>query len=172
MIESGRPVTVLPGASAVTTAVVAAGMAGTGFCFAGFLPRGRGRLDAALDLLDPTGLPIVCFESPNRLPATLAAVAERDPSRRVAVCRELTKLHEEVVRGTAAELAERFAQPPKGEITLVLAPAAASAGPVDVDALRELADAVGARRAAAIGAALTGRARNELYRMLTEGPPR
>jgi 16S rRNA (cytidine1402-2'-O)-methyltransferase len=169
MIEAGRSVTVLPGPSAVTTAVVASGMAGGGFCFAGFLPRGRGRLDAALELLDPTGLPIVCFESPNRLSATLAALADRDPGRSVAVCRELTKLHEEVVRGTAAEMAERFSQPPKGEITLVLGPGAAGERSIDPAVLRELASAVGARRAAAIGATLSGRGRNELYRMLTEG---
>jgi 16S rRNA (cytidine1402-2'-O)-methyltransferase len=157
MIEAGRAVTVLPGPSAVTTAVVASGLAGGGFCFAGFLPRGRGRLDAALELLDPTGLS-----------ATLVALADRDPGRSVAVCRELTKLHEEVVRGTAAEMAERFSQPPKGEITLVLGPGAAGERRIDPEVLRELAAAVGARRAAAIGATLSGRGRNELYRMLTE----
>src|SRR4051812_21593136 len=169
MLDSGRQVTVLPGPSAVTTALVASGMAGGGFAFAGFLPRGRGKLEHELERLDAAGLPVVCFESPNRLPATLAALADLAPDRPVAVCRELTKLHEEVVRGSAAEMAERFSRPPKGEITLVLARAEASARPADVEALRELAAEVGARRAAAIGAALTGRPRNELYRALTEG---
>ena len=69
--------------------------------------------------------PAVAFESPQRLPATLRSLAAADPEREVAVCRELTKRFEEVVRGTAAELAERFGAPPKGEITLVLGPGAA-----------------------------------------------
>ena len=103
---------------------------------------------------------LVAFESPRRLPATLALLAELDPEREVAVCRELTKVHEEVVRGTAAELAARYAAaPPKGEIVLVLAPLepAASDAP-DPAAARRAAPARGRRRAPAEGRHRGGRA--------------
>jgi 16S rRNA (cytidine1402-2'-O)-methyltransferase len=173
-LAAGLPVTVLPGPSAVTTAIVASGLAGSapepGFAFAGFLPRGATALAAALDRVDAARLPVVAFESPRRLPATLAALAARAPDRLAAVCRELTKVHEEVRRGTLAELADAFAEPSRGEITLVLA-AAAEAAPADAppaEALAELADAVGARRAAALASRLTGVPRNRLYRLLTE----
>jgi 16S rRNA (cytidine1402-2'-O)-methyltransferase len=169
VLDAGLRVEVLPGPSAVTTALVASGMAGGGFVFAGFLPKTAAALGRLLDGLDAAGLPVVAFDSPRRLPATLRALAERDPERPVAVCRELTKLHEEVVRGGAAELAARFAEPPKGEITLVLGARAPVAAPLDDAALRELAAAVGARRAAAIGSALSGHPRNAIYRRLTGG---
>ena len=169
--EAGLAIDVLPGATAVTTALLASGMAGGGFVFAGFLPKSRAALAGLLDRLDGAGLPVVAFESPRRLPSTLAALAERDSDRRVAVCRELTKLHEQVEVGTAAEVAGRFAEPPRGEVTLVLAaPARAdAAGDVlDRAALAELAAAVGARRAAALASALTGVPRNRIYGRLTE----
>jgi 16S rRNA (cytidine1402-2'-O)-methyltransferase len=111
-IAAGAELVVLPGPSSVTTALVASGMGGGGFAFAGFLPRSAGTLAALLDRLDPAGFPIVGFESPRRLPATLSRLAQRDPGRRMAVCRELTKLHEQVERGDAASLAERFGDPP------------------------------------------------------------
>jgi 16S rRNA (cytidine1402-2'-O)-methyltransferase len=121
-------------------------------------------------LSEPDGT-LVAFESPRRLPATLGLLAEVDPDRQLAVCRELTKTHEEVVRGTAAELAERYAgQPPKGEIALVLAPAAShrSSDSTALQAVRELVDA-GARprKAATVVADLTGTSANALYRQLT-----
>ncbi|MDX6532768.1 MAG: rRNA (cytidine1402-2-O)-methyltransferase [Gaiellales bacterium] len=167
--DAGLPVVVLPGPSAVTTALVAAGEAGGGFQFTGFLPRSAGSLDRLLQRLDPAGLPIVAFESPRRLPATLRHLADRDPNRRGAVCRELTKMHEEVARGTMAELAERFGESPKGEVTIVLAAAEggdeAPLPPAEV--LAELAGALGARRAAAVASALTGVPRNRLYREIT-----
>ena len=166
---AGLPVTVLPGPSAVTAAVAAAGAGGDGFVFCGFLPRSARALGALLDRLDPAGLPVVAFESPRRLPATLAALAARAPERPAVVCRELSKLHEEVVRGTVAELAVRFGAAPRGEVTLVLAasPPAAAAGDPPDDALRELAAAVGAGRAAALAARLTGTPRNRIYARLT-----
>jgi 16S rRNA (cytidine1402-2'-O)-methyltransferase len=124
------------------------------------------------------GLPVEvlpgAFESPRRVGATLALAASLDPEREVAVCRELTKAHEEIVRGTAAELAERYADaPPKGEIVLVFGPPtprAAPAVPAGLDALRRLVDA-GAhpRKAAGVVAELTGGSANELYRALTSG---
>jgi 16S rRNA (cytidine1402-2'-O)-methyltransferase len=167
-IEAGLPVEVLPGPSAVTTAAAASGLAGGGFAFCGFLPRTPAGIAALLDRLDAAGLALVAFESPRRLPATLRALAERDPSRRAAVCRELTKLHEDVRRGTLAELAAQYAAPPKGEVTLVLAPAAPGerAEPAD-EALRELAEVVGSRRAAALASRLTGQPRNRLYAAIT-----
>jgi 16S rRNA (cytidine1402-2'-O)-methyltransferase len=164
-LERGLQVEVLPGPSAVTTALVASGMAGGGFVFAGFLPRGKAAIGKLLDRLDQSGLPLVCFESPHRLAATLRTLAARDPRRRAAVCRELTKLHEEVLRGTAAELADRVSEAPRGEITLVLA-AVDEPEPTlpDPALLDELAAALGPSRAAAIAARLTGLPRSSLYR--------
>ena len=124
-------------------------------------------------MLSEPGGTLVAFESPRRVPGTLALLAELDPEREVAVCRELTKVHEEIVRGSAAELAERYADaPPKGEVVLVIgaAPEAAAAESAALDALRRLVDA-GAhpRKAAAVVAELTGASANSLYRALTSG---
>src|ERR671914_152435 len=121
-LEQGVPVTVLPGASAVDTALVASGLPAERYQFVGFLPRGARALATLWEELSGWPHPVVAFESPQRLPATLRSLAEAQPEREVAVCRELTKRFEEVVRGRADELAARFAEPPKGEITLVLGP--------------------------------------------------
>ena len=130
--------TVLPGPSAVETALVASGLAGDQYRFLGYLPRTRAGACGALAGARARGrIPTVAFESPKRLPATLASLAAADPDRPVAVCRELTKLHEEVVCGTAASLAERFREPPKGEVTLVIG-AGDDAGP-ETDAVRAAA---------------------------------
>jgi 16S rRNA (cytidine1402-2'-O)-methyltransferase len=165
-LDAGVDVVVLPGPSAVETALVASGFGGVPFSFLGFLPRG----DAALAALWPT-LPGVCvaFESPQRLPATLRSLAAFDAARPVAVCRELTKRFEEVARGTAAALAERFASPPKGEITLVVgARDGAPAGVGEDTALAAVAELVEAglsrKRAAELVSSLTGVSRNTLYR--------
>jgi len=169
-VAAGLPVEVLPGPSAAITALVASGLPADEWHFHGFLPRKKGELREVLSHSDGT---LVAFESPRRLPATLSLLAELDPAREVAVCRELTKAHEEVVRGTAAELASRYASaPPKGEIVLVLAaaspPPAGGADPAAVAALRQLVDA-GAhpRKAATVVAGLTGGSANALYRALT-----
>jgi 16S rRNA (cytidine1402-2'-O)-methyltransferase len=165
-LDAGVPVTVLPGASAVETALVASGLVGERYQFLGFLPRGEEALRRLWDELRGWRWPAVAFESPQRLPATLRTLALADPAREVAVCRELTKRFEEVVRGSAAELAERFALPPKGEIALVVGPSAAA--PEDEAALSAVAELVEAglprRRAADLVARLTGVARNRLYR--------
>jgi len=162
-LDAGVPVTVLPGASAAETALVAGGFAGVGYRFVGFLPRGA-KVLAALAAEQP----VVAFESPQRLPATLRALAEAEPDRPVAVCRELTKKFEEVVRGTAAEVAAHFAEPPKGEITLVVGPARAREETDDAEAVAAVAELVDAgvprRQAADVVARLTGASRNELYR--------
>jgi 16S rRNA (cytidine1402-2'-O)-methyltransferase len=166
-LDAAIDVTVLPGPSAVDAALVLSGEPTDRFQFVGFLPRGQGALRALWEELRAWRWPVVAFESPQRLPATLRSLAEVDPERPVAICRELTKLHEEVVRGTAAEVAARFAEAPRGEVTLVLGTGARSAtGSADaVEAVRELVEAGAARgRAADVVARLTGVARNELYR--------
>jgi 16S rRNA (cytidine1402-2'-O)-methyltransferase len=165
-LDAGVEVSVLPGPSAAETALVASGFASERYQFVGFLPRRPSALRALWDELARWPHPVVAFESPRRLPATLRSLAEADEERQVAVCRELTKKFEEVVRGSAAEVAGRFAEPPKGEITLVLGPRQ----PVDdtdeaAAAVAELvAVGVPRRRAADVVARLTGASRNELYR--------
>jgi 16S rRNA (cytidine1402-2'-O)-methyltransferase len=168
-LAAGVPVTVLPGPSAVETALVASGLAGERFQFLGYLPRGAGALNALWEELRGWPHPTVAFESPQRLPATLRSLAAAQPERRVAVCRELTKRFEEVVRGTAAEVAERFAEPPKGEIALVLGPGDDGAPSADeaeaAAAVAELVAAgVGRNQAARLVARLTGVAKSDLYR--------
>src|SRR4051794_6802222 len=166
-LEAGVPVTVLPGASAVETALVASGYAAERYQFLGYLPRGGTALSALWGELARWPWPAVAFESPRRLPATLRSLAAVDPERPLAVCRELTKRHEQIVRGSVRELAEEFAEPPKGEITLVLGPGS-EREPADVaaaaEAVAELAAAGVARsRAAAVVARLTGLPRKRLY---------
>ena len=106
-LEASVPVTVLPGPSAVETALVASGLVGERFQFVGYLPRGERARAALWDELARWPHPVVAFESPRRLPASLASLAAAMPERPVAVCRELTKRFEEVIRGTAAEVADR-----------------------------------------------------------------
>jgi len=167
-LDAGVEVTVLPGPSAVETALVASGLVAEQYRFLGFLPRGEKRLAALWEELREWSWPAVAFESPQRLPTALRSLASGDPERAVAVCRELTKRFEEVARGTAHELAERFAVPPKGEITLVLGPAVApSVGVAEDDALAAVAELVDVgvprRRAAEVVSRLTGIPRNRLY---------
>ena len=166
-LEAGVAVTVLPGASAVDTALVASGFAAERYQFLGFLPRGERALARVWEELAGWPWPAVAFESPRRLPATLGALAAADPDRRLAVCRELTKRHEQVVRGRAVELAKRFVEAPKGEITLVLGPGASREPADTVAAAKAVAELVAAglarRQAAAVVARLTGGPRKKLY---------
>jgi 16S rRNA (cytidine1402-2'-O)-methyltransferase len=175
-LEAGIALEVLPGPSAVLTALVASGLPAERWCFVGFLPRKRAELEK---LLAHAGETLVAFESPRRLRATLELLAAREPERPVAVCRELTKLHQEVRRGGAAELASHYGvarsdgSPVRGEVVLVLgaAPAGQQAGQQGVkEALQALGDLVAAgaraRPAAAVVAKLTGVGANELYRGL------
>jgi 16S rRNA (cytidine1402-2'-O)-methyltransferase len=162
------PVTVLPGPSAVETALVASGLVGERFGFLGYLPRRAEALTRLWEELAGWPWPAVAFESPRRLPASLASLAEAQPRRPVAVCRELTKRFEEVVRGSAAEVSARFAEPPKGEITIVLGGLEVARPGADADAVAAVAELVEAgvprRQAADVVARLTGASRNALYR--------
>jgi 16S rRNA (cytidine1402-2'-O)-methyltransferase len=170
-VEAGVEVTVLPGPSAVETALVASGLVGERYLFLGFLPRGERALEELWEELRGVTHPAVAFESPRRLPRTLASLARVLPDRRAAVCRELTKRFEEVARGTTTELAARFADPPRGEVTIVVAGAQAGG---DGEPGRDLDEATVAvvelvssglprRQAAAIVARLTGLSRKRLY---------
>ena len=167
-LDAGVPVSVVPGPSAVTAALAVSGLAGEeGFAFLGFMPRRAVERRRLMERLGALEVPAVGFESPRRLPGLLAELAAAWPERRVAVCRELTKLHEEVVRGTAAEVAERLAEPPRGEITVVIGPGAPREAGDDAlrAAMAVLLDAgLGAGRAAEVAAALGAAPRNRAYR--------
>ena len=166
-VAAGLAVEVLPGPSAALAALVASALPADRWRFTGFLPRKRGELERAFAAPET----LVAFESPRRLAASLGVLAAIDPARPVAVCRELTKLHEEVVRGTASELAERYAaEPPRGELVLVVGPAPSVA--IDLEAplaaVRRLVDAGAKPRiAAGVVAELTGASANALYKALT-----
>jgi 16S rRNA (cytidine1402-2'-O)-methyltransferase len=168
-VQAGIEVQALPGPSAVLAALVVSGLPSERWRYVGFLPRVRGQLSELLAAATDT---LVAFESPGRLAGTLELLAAQDPERAVAVCRELTKLHEEVRRGSAAELAAYYRErPARGEVVLVVGAAQAGHAPLR-DALavvRELIDA-GAkpRPAAAAVAKLTGLRANELYREITK----
>ncbi len=166
-VAAGLAVEVLPGPSAALAAIVASALPAERWRFAGFLPRKRAELERAFSSPET----LVAFESPRRVAASLAALAAIDPERQVAVCRELTKVHEEVVRGTASELAGRYASgPPRGEVVLVVGAAPATEidlGPA-LEALQRLVQAGAKPRVAAgVVAELTGSSANALYRALT-----
>jgi 16S rRNA (cytidine1402-2'-O)-methyltransferase len=168
-VAAGLEVEVLPGPSAALAALVASALPADAWRFAGFLPRKRGALLGVFSSPET----VVAFESPRRVGASLRALADVDPARPVAVCRELTKVHEEVVRGRADELAARYeSSPPRGEVVLVIggAPPRSDIDPAAIDALRRLVDA-GARPrpAAGVVAELTGAPANALYRAVVEG---
>ncbi len=118
-IGKGFPVVVLPGPSVLTTAVAASGLPADQFIYLGFLPRKKGEKRRLLESVGAEPRTIVCFESPYRIVDSLKAVLEILGDRDLAVCRELTKLHEEVFRGPASLAAAHF-QKPRGEFTLVI----------------------------------------------------
>jgi 16S rRNA (cytidine1402-2'-O)-methyltransferase len=172
-IERALDVTVLPGPSVVPVALVASGLPTDRWRFEGFLPKRSEAMEQVLR----SDVTVVAFESPRRIGESLAALAAIAPDRPAAVCRELTKMHEEISRGSLAELARRFRGDVKGEIVLVIAPAADEEHDKDVgfavDALRHLVQSGARPRAAAsVVAALTGTRANDLYRALTGREPR
>jgi 16S rRNA (cytidine1402-2'-O)-methyltransferase len=129
VVSEGLEMTVVPGPSAVLTALVAAGIPGEGFRFIGYLPRRARELESALAGWRRCGGLIVAFDTGQRMARSLACLAAHVPGARAAVCRELTKVHEEIVRGTVRDLSERYPVPGpdagptgavRGEITLVI----------------------------------------------------
>ena len=166
-LAAGCPVTVLPGASAVETALVASGLAAEGYAFLGWVPRAAGERARFLTAALTASLPSVMFESPRRLAATLADLARFAPEHPIAVARELTKLHEEVVHGSASEVATRGVVE-RGEVCLVVAAAPraerGAPAPEALEAVRELvALGLPARHASELVARLTGAPRRALY---------
>jgi 16S rRNA (cytidine1402-2'-O)-methyltransferase len=147
---AGAAIEVVPGPSAVTAAIAASGVEALGFVFGGFLPprpvgARRTALQRLLGASGTAGLPLVLFEAPHRAASLLADLEALVPESRVAACRELTKLHEEVVIGTPAEVGAALAVP-RGELTFVVSripPAAAPAVAVDFDALVAVAESAG-----------------------------
>lgn len=167
-VAAGVAVRVVPGPSALTAAVAVSGLVDGSFWFAGFLPRKGGKRRDALDRIARSDEPAVLFESPQRTAATLADLAARQPRRRAAVCRELTKLYEAVEHGTLAELATRAGW--RGEVVIVLGPGAEPDAPsaADEEAVRaavrrRLERGESVREVAAALAAETGRPRRDLY---------
>lgn len=172
-IERDLEIEFLPGPTAITTALVASGLPVNRWRFEGFLPRRAGELERVLQSTET----VIAFESPRRLPDSLRALAALAPERPAAVCRELSKLHEEIARGSLEELSRQFRADVKGEIVVVIAPSSKRGSGPDkafaVDALRRLVQSGARPRAAAqVVASLTGTRPNELYRELTGREPR
>ena len=183
--DAGVPVDVIPGPSAVTCAVAQAGFACERFYFGGFLPRRDSERDRLLASLRALPAVLVFYESPHRTRASLEAVARVMPARRVAMARELTKVHQEVVRGLAAEVVAELGERPevRGEVVLVvdapddaeLAQARADEqGPFDLDEAIRAGLAAGTPKSALARelAAKSGRARSQVYDLICEAASR
>jgi 16S rRNA (cytidine1402-2'-O)-methyltransferase len=174
--NAGLPVVPIPGASAVAVALSAAGLPADRFLFLGFLPRKGGERRRLIERATTEEWTTVIFEAPPRLSALLAELAAvADPDRRAVVCRELTKVHEEIREGSLAELADHYAAaPPRGEITVLVEGAGrARKPPPDLDALRsEARDLLGQglSRRSVVGRLTesSGVPRNEIYRLVME----
>jgi len=168
-IDAGVEVTSVPGPSAVTTALAVSGLPVDRFCFEGFLPRKAGERRSRLAGLADERRTMVFFESPHRLADALTdAAAAFGPGRPAAVCRELTKTHEEVRRGALSDLATWAADGVRGEITLVIGGAPAepvSLSPAELADLVADEEAAGATRKDAIRAVVvrTGLPRRTVY---------
>jgi 16S rRNA (cytidine1402-2'-O)-methyltransferase len=167
-VEAGFAVTALPGASAVLTALSLAGLPTDRFFFEGFLPPKQAARQKRIAELASVAATLVLFESGPRLGASLADLAAGLGSRPASVCRELTKLHEEIRRGDLTSLARDYAEEgaeTRGEIVIVVAPPAeAETAPADIDAmLRAALERVSVKDAVGEVALATGRARREVY---------
>lgn len=166
--EKGFQVISIPGPSAVTTALAASGMTGDCFLFLGFLPRRGGKRQAILRSVSQVPYTIVLFEAPHRLRATLADLRDALTDRPVAAVREVTKLHEEVFRGTLSQALEHFDQP-RGEFTLVIegAPAKEAPSPRDAEEMlrKLLSQGMSPREARERVTAELGMSRREVYRL-------
>jgi 16S rRNA (cytidine1402-2'-O)-methyltransferase len=169
--ERGFPVVPVPGPSAIMTALVVSGISTRRFIYLGFLPRRKRDRAALLRRLAVLPETLVIYEAPHRLQKSLLELEQALGDRRIAVCREVTKLHEEVFRGTLSQAIEHFSAP-RGEFTLVLegAEASATAAEVDLDfALSRLrAQGISARDAVREVVDLTGASRREVYQRWLE----
>ena len=173
---AGFAVVPLPGPSAVTSAIAASGLAVDQFVYVGFLPRRRVERRRLLDSLKGERRAPVAFEAPHRIRAALEDMDAVLGERRIAVCREMTKLHEEVFRGTAAEALAYFGIP-RGEFTVVLegATAGSGEGPQGEEAAEGIlaalrARGVGAKEAVALVAGTGGLSKRRAYRMWVDAP--
>jgi len=169
--EEGIPVTALPGASAAIVALAGSGLPADRFQFLGFPPKKEAQKRKLLLALGHYPGSSIFYESPRRLAATLKMMRTLYPERRLAVCRELTKLHEEFLIGTAEELLDRFAEREiKGEVVLILSPAPEEAPDEGTAALaRHVAElqekfSLSRKDAVAIVALLKGGSKRELHR--------
>ncbi|MDO8736063.1 MAG: 16S rRNA (cytidine(1402)-2'-O)-methyltransferase [Thermoleophilia bacterium] len=173
-IDEGLPVEVLPGPSALDTALVASGFPTDSFAFIGYLPRRKGELEKVLATINSESRTCVAYESPHRLAKTLAAAAPILKDRRIAICRELTKKFEEITRGTATELFANLPEKVKGEIVLVFEGAGTAEKIAQEDGSAEqalaglLEEGVSSRRAAELISIATGISRNNLYKKALE----
>lgn len=173
VLEAGHRVVPVPGASAPLAALAASGLPTVPFTFVGFLPRRSGECDRALEALRERRETLIFFESPRRVARTLARLYAAFGERRACVARELTKLHEEIARGSLGELAKHFAEGARGEFTLVVegaSGAAATASRAELDeAIRGLiADGLSSREISEGLAADFGLPRREIYARIVE----
>lgn len=176
-LTAGVPVDVLPGPSAIVAALVASGLPTHAFYFGGFLPRKSGERRQRLSVLAQLDATLVFYESPRRTASTMAALAEVFPGRAASMARELTKIHEEVVRAPVEDLAASLAHRElKGEVVLLVGPPARGECrmlPDEGEVLARItaAEALGASRSAAVRqvAAELGVGRNDVYRIAHSG---
>ena len=169
-IADGHRVEALPGPSAVLTALAVSGLPAIPFTFIGYLPRRDGARNRLLEAHRDRPETLVCFETPHRIAASLKALSEVLGDRPACAARELTKLHEEVARGTLCQLAEQFAEGGRGEFTLVIAgiPAAGAEAEwewdaVEVEIRRQAAEGYRPKEIAPRLARLSGRPRSQIY---------
>jgi 16S rRNA (cytidine1402-2'-O)-methyltransferase len=176
-LAGGHSVTPIPGPSAPVAALVASGLPSDAFVFVGYLPRRARERERALAELAGEERTLILFETPHRLQASLDSMAEHlGEGRQAAVCRELTKLHEQILRGTLAELRAHFQQvEPRGELTLVVAGRPPEERRWEAAAVRRalqelLASGESASGAARAVADRSGWPRGEVYRLVREEP--
>jgi len=170
-VDESLPVVPVPGPSAVTALLSASGMELTRFLFQGFLPPKAGARETALKELAASGFPFVIYESPNRVLATMESIARVVKDRQVVLGREMTKLHEEFIRGTADEVARRLDEGKiKGEVAILVQGGEPMKRSVDLlPAIKRLrAEGLSASKVAAVLSQITGEDRNTIYKMVME----
>jgi len=170
-VKEAIPVIPVPGPCAVTTLLSASGMELTRFLFQGFLPPKPRAREEVLEQLAASGFPLVIYESPNRVLATLESISGIMGERRLVLGREMTKLHEEFIRGTAAEVAHRLKEGKvRGEVTILVEEGETKKRAVDLlPAIRRLREeGLSASRVAAVLSQITGEDRSAIYKMASD----